>query len=60
MGFTLRPVDGEDFVDRDDSVEDMVATLSDKKSFMGFALYEKRRKSGGRAPEGFFTLGKRL
>lgn len=43
MGFTLRPVDGKDFVDREDIVEDMVATLSDKKSLIGFALYGKRR-----------------
>lgn len=43
MAFTLTPVKGKGFVDREDLVEDMVNTLSNPKIRMGFALYGIRR-----------------
>ncbi|RLB76665.1 MAG: hypothetical protein DRH24_17490, partial [Deltaproteobacteria bacterium] len=41
--FTLREVEGELFVNREELVGEMVKTLSDQKLLMGFALYGPRR-----------------
>jgi len=43
MDFTLKPVTGNGFVDREGIVRDMVRELSDKDSNVGFALYGSRR-----------------
>ncbi|ODS41940.1 MAG: hypothetical protein MSIBF_00855 [Candidatus Altiarchaeales archaeon IMC4] len=43
MAFTLKPAQGDDFVDREQVIAEMVNTLSDKESRVGFALYGKRR-----------------
>lgn len=43
MGFTIVATEGENFIDRKEIVDDMVDTLSDKKTLIGFALYGKRR-----------------
>lgn len=41
--FTLKPVEGKDFVDRKEILEDILSTLSNKNSRIGFALYGRRR-----------------
>lgn len=41
--FTLRPVWGEDFLDREEILDEMVETLSSPGGRMGFALVGKRR-----------------
>lgn len=43
MGFTLRAVKGEDFVDREEILDEMLTILTDLKSSTGFALYGSRR-----------------
>lgn len=43
MVFTLQPAKGEDFVNRDALLGEMVSTLKDPNIRMGFALYGKRR-----------------
>ncbi|ODS36846.1 MAG: hypothetical protein A7316_09775 [Candidatus Altiarchaeales archaeon WOR_SM1_86-2] len=43
MAFTLKPAEGKDFIDRKEIIAEMLNTLSDKESQMGFALYGKRR-----------------
>ncbi len=43
MSFTLKPVVGENFFNRDSLVSEMVGVLSDKGNNTGFALYGKRR-----------------
>lgn len=43
MRFTLREVQGKEFVNRAELVEEMVKTLSDPGLLMGFALYGPRR-----------------
>ena len=43
MGFTLVATEGENFIDREEIVEEMIGTLSYEKSLMGFTLYGKRR-----------------
>ena len=43
MKFTLQPVKGEKFVNRNELLEEMVSELKDKKSTVGYALYGKRR-----------------
>lgn len=41
--FTLKPVTGEDFVNRKSLIDEMLRELSKKKSTIGFALYGNRR-----------------
>ena len=41
--FTLRPVWGEGFLDREELVAEMVETLSSPAQRVGFALIGKRR-----------------
>jgi len=43
MGFTLRPVKGAGFIDRQELLEEMSSELKDIKSSTGYALYGKRR-----------------
>nr|AAU84300.1 conserved hypothetical protein [uncultured archaeon GZfos9D1]QNO42919.1 hypothetical protein FPLJOMBM_00010 [Methanosarcinales archaeon ANME-2c ERB4] len=43
MHFTLQPVKGEGFIDRQELLDEMVSELSDTKSTTGYALYGKRR-----------------
>ena len=43
MKFTLQPVKGEEFINRTELLEEMVAELKDKRSITGYALYGKRR-----------------
>jgi len=43
MDFTLEPVTGKGFVNREEIVNDMVRELSDKESNIGFAMYGSRR-----------------
>lgn len=43
MGFTLTPAEGENFIDRQELVDDMVRTLTNRNVRMGFALYGVRR-----------------
>ena len=43
MGFTLQPATKEDFIDREDILEEMLHTLTDKKVRMGYALVGPRR-----------------
>ncbi len=43
MSFTLRPVTGEDFIDREELIREMVQALADRETAVGFALYGKRR-----------------
>ncbi|HIH20436.1 TPA: AAA family ATPase [Candidatus Micrarchaeota archaeon] len=43
MAFTLAPAEGKDFVNRQELLREMVETLSDRKTRMGFALYGRRR-----------------
>jgi len=44
MPFTLKPASGEDFFDREELLDEMLATLTNTKVDMGFALYSSRRK----------------
>jgi len=41
--FILKPAEGEDFINREEIIEDMVKTLSNENSLIGFALYGGRR-----------------
>lgn len=41
--FTLRPVEGKNFVNREDLIEDVLTTLTSPNIRMGFAFYGKRR-----------------
>lgn len=43
MAFTLHPVEGHDFVNREVLLKDMLTTLGNRKSRLGFALYGRRR-----------------
>jgi len=43
MKFTLQPVKGDDFVNRNELLHEMVTELNDKTSTEGYALYGKRR-----------------
>ncbi len=43
MKFTLQPVKGEKFINRNELLEEMVTELKDKNSTVGYALYGKRR-----------------
>ncbi|MEW6620718.1 MAG: ATP-binding protein [bacterium] len=43
MSFTLQPATEEDFVDREDILEEMLQTLTDEKVRMGYALVGPRR-----------------
>ena len=43
MTFTLRPTCGQDFVGREELINEMILTLSSKDIQMGFALYGRRR-----------------
>jgi len=43
MAFTLQPAVKDDFVDREDILADMLSTLEDKSTRMGFALVGPRR-----------------
>ena len=43
MKFTLRPIKGEEFINRSELLDEMVAELKDKSSTTGYALYGKRR-----------------
>ncbi|MBC2706474.1 MAG: hypothetical protein HF975_08715 [ANME-2 cluster archaeon] len=43
MKFTLQPVKGEEFINRTELLDEMVAELRDKGSTTGYALYGKRR-----------------
>ncbi len=43
MHFTLQPVKGEGFIDRQELLEEMVSELMDTHSTTGYALYGKRR-----------------
>jgi len=42
MKFTLQPVKGEDVVNRNELLYEMVTELNDKTSTEGYALYGKR------------------
>lgn len=41
--FTLRPVCGEDFLDREELIQEMVETLASPTERVGFALVGRRR-----------------
>lgn len=43
MVFTLKPICGKGFVNREELIKEMIWTLSQKDIQMGFALYGKRR-----------------
>lgn len=43
MYFTLQPVKGEGFIDREELLEEMFFELRDINSTTGYALYGKRR-----------------
>ena len=43
MGFTLQPATKDNFVNREDIIEEMIATLTDRNVRMGFALVGPRR-----------------
>jgi AAA+ ATPase superfamily predicted ATPase len=43
MAFTLRPATGGDFIDRKELIAEMIRTLSDRRTAIGFALYGRRR-----------------
>lgn len=43
MPFTIQPAEGPTFIDREDELKDILTTLKDTSSTMGFALYGKRR-----------------
>lgn len=43
MGFTLRPVKGAGFIDRQELLDELISELTDIKSSTGYALYGKRR-----------------
>nr|QNO54738.1 hypothetical protein FCNABNJO_00004 [Methanosarcinales archaeon ANME-1 ERB7] len=43
MYFTLRPVKGERFINRQELLDEMISELRDAKSTTGYALYGKRR-----------------
>lgn len=43
MDFVLQPAVGKDFVDREELLKDLISTLKNPKTRMGFALYGKRR-----------------
>lgn len=43
MRFTLQPATREDFIDREDILEEMLHTLTDKKVRMGYAFVGHRR-----------------
>ena len=43
MPFTIQPAEGPTFVNREEELKDMLGTLKDASSTMGFALYGKRR-----------------
>ena len=43
MAFTLQPAVKDDFIDREDILADMLSTLKDKSTRMGFALVGSRR-----------------
>ncbi len=43
MPFTLQPAVGENFIDREEIVREMIATLTNKNIVMGFALVGNRR-----------------
>ena len=43
MGFTLQPATKDNFVDREQIIEEMIATLTDTNVKMGFALVGPRR-----------------
>jgi len=43
MAFTLQPVKGEEFINRTELLDEIVAELKDKKSTTGYALYGTRR-----------------
>lgn len=43
MSFTIKAAQGSDFVNREKELEDILPTLTDSSSTMGFALYGRRR-----------------
>ena len=43
MSFTIQPAEGPTFVNRELELKDILSTLKDPSSTMGFALYGKRR-----------------
>ena len=43
MSFNLLPVEGKDFVNREDLLKDILSDLKNRKSNIGYALYGKRR-----------------
>lgn len=43
MPFTIQPAEGPTFVNREPELKDILTTLKDPSSTMGFALYGKRR-----------------
>ena len=43
MAFTLQPAVKDDFIDREDILADMITTLADESTRMGFALVGPRR-----------------
>lgn len=43
MPFTIQPAKGAEFVNRENELQDMLTTLTDMNSHMGFAVYGKRR-----------------
>lgn len=43
MPFTIQPAEGPSFINREEELEDILTTLRDPSSTMGFALYGKRR-----------------
>jgi hypothetical protein len=43
MAFTIQPAEGREFFDRDEELKDILTTLRDLNSTLGFALYGKRR-----------------
>lgn len=43
MAFTIQPAEGREFFNRDEELKDILTTLRDPDSNLGFALYGKRR-----------------
>ena len=43
MAFTIQPAEGPTFVNREEELKDILTTLRDPSSTIGFALYGKRR-----------------
>lgn len=43
MAFTIQPAQGSEFINREKELKDIISTLKNINSSLGFALYGKRR-----------------